>query len=182
LLVTPSGSKLWRFDYRYDGKRKTLALGKWDRVELTKAREKRDVARKSLAEGIDPCIPQGLGSKVTKNSFEAVALAWHASSKVAWTLRNAKLVLGRLDADIFPHLGRDDIDSIEPPAPNAMPTARQCIVPELTESGRNIEFAKSWALCIAGHPRGLRYCLDSFPMQQRWRFCRSLRPSALPTR
>jgi len=34
LLVTPSGSKLWRFDYRYDGKRKTLAFGKWDRVEL----------------------------------------------------------------------------------------------------------------------------------------------------
>ena len=32
LLVTPSGSKLWRFDFRYENKRKTLALGKWDDV------------------------------------------------------------------------------------------------------------------------------------------------------
>ena len=28
LLVTPSGSKLWRFDYRFADKRKTLAFGK----------------------------------------------------------------------------------------------------------------------------------------------------------
>jgi len=34
LVVTPSGSKLWRFDYRFGDKRKTLALGKWDDVEL----------------------------------------------------------------------------------------------------------------------------------------------------
>ena len=27
LLVSPTGSKCWRFDYRFDGKRKTLALG-----------------------------------------------------------------------------------------------------------------------------------------------------------
>ena len=32
LVVTPRGSKLWRFDYRYGGKRKTLAFGKWDDV------------------------------------------------------------------------------------------------------------------------------------------------------
>ncbi|MBV4397616.1 Arm DNA-binding domain-containing protein [Advenella alkanexedens] len=27
LLVNPSGSKYWRFDYRFLGKRKTLAVG-----------------------------------------------------------------------------------------------------------------------------------------------------------
>jgi hypothetical protein len=48
LLVTPSGSKLWRFDYRFADKRKTLAFGKWDDVELAGARERRDAARKSL--------------------------------------------------------------------------------------------------------------------------------------
>ena len=27
LMVTPSGGKLWRFKYRYDGKQKLLAFG-----------------------------------------------------------------------------------------------------------------------------------------------------------
>ena len=26
LLINPTGSKWWRFDYRFDGKRKTLSL------------------------------------------------------------------------------------------------------------------------------------------------------------
>ena len=47
--------------------------------------------------------------------FEEDARHWHANAKAAWTPRYARLVLGRLEADIFPHLGKDSIDSIEPP-------------------------------------------------------------------
>jgi integrase len=115
LVITPGGSKLWRFDYRYGQKRKTLALGKWSDVELGQARERRDTARKKLAAGLDPAIVEASEGTIVKNSFESVALAWHACAKVAWTPRYAKLVLGRLDADILPHLGRDGIDTIEPP-------------------------------------------------------------------
>ncbi|MGA7674936.1 MAG: integrase arm-type DNA-binding domain-containing protein [Rhizomicrobium sp.] len=115
LLVTPSGSKLWRFDYRFADKRKTLAFGKWDDVELVRARERRDTARKSLAAGRDPAIGDVQEEAVVKHSFETVARDWHAAAKTAWTPRYAKLVLGRLEADIFPHLGSDDIDAIEPP-------------------------------------------------------------------
>jgi hypothetical protein len=57
LVVAPSGSKLWRFDYRYGQMRKTLAFGKWDDVELAQARDRRDAARKKLVEGIDPGAP-----------------------------------------------------------------------------------------------------------------------------
>lgn len=115
LVVTPGGSKLWRFDYRFGGKRKTLAFGKWDDVELAQARERRDAARKKLAEDLDPGAPPPPQTAVVLNRFETVGRDWHASAKVAWTPRYAKLVLGRLEADIFPHLGRDDIDIIEPP-------------------------------------------------------------------
>lgn len=115
LVVTPSGSKLWRFDYRYGHKRKTLAFGKWDDVELAQARDRRDAARKKLVEGIDPGAPEPPQTAVILNRFETVGRDWHASAKMAWTPRYAKLVLGRLEADIFPHLGRDDIDLIEPP-------------------------------------------------------------------
>ena len=115
LVVTPNGSKLWRFDYRYGEKRRTLALGKWDDVELAQARQRRDAARKQLAEDRDPGDKQTSEAAAITHSFETVARDWHASAKVGWTPRYAKLVLGRLEADIFPDLGRDDISAIEPP-------------------------------------------------------------------
>ena len=114
LLVTPGGSKLWRFDYRFDGKRNTLSFGKWNDVELAQARERRDEARKQLAAGHSPS-PDREAERAAVNLFETVARNWHASAKKSWTVRYAKLVLGRLEADIFPDLGRDDIDQIEPP-------------------------------------------------------------------
>ena len=45
LLVLPSGSKLWRMDYRFRGKRKTLSFGGYPDTGLALARQKRDDAR-----------------------------------------------------------------------------------------------------------------------------------------
>ena len=54
LLVMPTGGRLWRLDYRHNGTRRTLALGSYPDVSLAKARERRDEARRLLADGIDP--------------------------------------------------------------------------------------------------------------------------------
>src|SRR6266702_2230664 len=54
LLVTPQGGKCWRLKYRFTGKEKVLALGTYPEVSLAEAREKRESARKQLANGIDP--------------------------------------------------------------------------------------------------------------------------------
>jgi integrase len=54
ILVCPSGGKLWRFKYRLNGKEQQLALGAYPDVGLKVARERRDQARKLLAEGRDP--------------------------------------------------------------------------------------------------------------------------------
>ena len=48
LLVTPSGGKLWRWNYRYDGKQKTMPLGKYPDVSLADAREALKTARSEL--------------------------------------------------------------------------------------------------------------------------------------
>jgi integrase len=111
LLVTPQGSKLWRFDYRFSGKRYTLAFGKWPDVTLHQARIRRERARKHIATGRDPRSAK----EVVAHSFEDTARAWHAANRLVWTPRYARMVLGRLEADIFPHLGKEDIGKIEPP-------------------------------------------------------------------
>ena len=54
LLINPSGSKLWRFKYRWHGKEKLLALGKYPDVSLAQARRLRDEARRQVASGDDP--------------------------------------------------------------------------------------------------------------------------------
>lgn len=51
LFVTVSGSKLWRFKYRFDSKEKLLALGSYPDTSLFKAREKRDEARRLMVVG-----------------------------------------------------------------------------------------------------------------------------------
>lgn len=77
LLVQPNSSKYWRLDYRFAGKRLTLAVGVYPDVSLLDARERRTEARKLLAAGIDP----GENKKAIKsagvtraaNSFEVIA-------------------------------------------------------------------------------------------------------------
>ena len=54
LHVTPQGSKLWRWAYRFDGKQKLMALGQYPDVSLAQARDAVDYARKMLASGTDP--------------------------------------------------------------------------------------------------------------------------------
>jgi integrase len=56
LFVTPSGAKVWRLAYRFAGKQKELNIGPYPEITLAKAREKRDDARRLLANGNDPAM------------------------------------------------------------------------------------------------------------------------------
>src|SRR5690606_33844001 len=82
LLVQPSGSKLWRFKYRHQGKEKLLALGKYPDVSLAAARKRRDAAREQVAAELDPSATRKASKRADKvaavNTFEAVARAWWA--------------------------------------------------------------------------------------------------------
>ena len=54
LLVTPSGGKLWRFNYRFDGKQKNLFLKTYPERSLADVRKDREDARALLAS--EPCF------------------------------------------------------------------------------------------------------------------------------
>lgn len=119
LLLQPSGAKWWRFDYRFDGKRKTLSMGVYPEVTLKQARERREEARKQIADGLDP----GAHRKATKaarkalvaNSFEAVAREWYARQLKVIAQTTADKLLGRLEADVFPYLGDQPLAEITAP-------------------------------------------------------------------
>lgn len=49
LFIPPSGSKLWRMAYRFEGKSRLLSFGAYPAVSLKDARERRDEARRMAA-------------------------------------------------------------------------------------------------------------------------------------
>lgn len=109
LYVQASGSKLWRFRYRYGGLAKTLHLGPWPTISLANAREKCGEARKAIANGIDPALEKKRAKIVAKfsaaTSFKEVAIEWLAKceregladrtlGKIRWLLAMAYPVIG----------------------------------------------------------------------------------------
>lgn len=77
LQVTPKGSKLWRMAFRFNGKQKTLAFGKYPEITLSDARRKRDDAKALIANGVDPSditrVEKQQKRFATENTFGAIA-------------------------------------------------------------------------------------------------------------
>ena len=69
LYVHSNGGKYWRIDYRFQGKQKTLAIGVYPEVTLSEARERREQARKLLAEA---GYPKGFSFKNLGTSAQGV--------------------------------------------------------------------------------------------------------------
>lgn len=119
LLITLGGSKLWRLDYRFDGKRKTLALGAYPDVSLKDARERRDEARRLIAAGSDPALKRKLEKlnrmTIAANAFELVAREWFERASASWTHSHGDRIIRRLERDVFPWLGARPISEITPP-------------------------------------------------------------------
>jgi integrase len=118
LLVNPSGAKYWRLKYRLEGKEKLLAVGVYPDVTLETARERRDAARELVAKGIDPVQAnkdeQLARDAVTVNTFELIAREWWDNWKGGRTERHAHYVLRRLEADVFPAIGKKPIATVRP--------------------------------------------------------------------
>ncbi|HJV26864.1 MAG TPA: integrase arm-type DNA-binding domain-containing protein [Aromatoleum sp.] len=116
LLISSSGAKYWRMDYRYAGKRKTLALGVYPETSLKSARQKRDDARRALDLGDDPSEvrrQEKVARKVAAaTSFEAVAREWYEKKAHEWVPDYASKVITSLEQDLFPSIGRRPVTEI----------------------------------------------------------------------
>jgi integrase len=116
LEVSPAGGKLWRLKYRFDGKEKRLALGAYPAVSLTSARDRRDQARKLLAEGTDPS-EQRKAAKATRaglaaNTFEVIGREWYAKTAPMLADNTKGKLLRFLETDVFPWIGARTIASL----------------------------------------------------------------------
>jgi integrase len=118
LLINNSG-KYFRFDYRFTGKRKTLALGVYPDVSLKEARIKRDDAKKMIENGVDPShfkkMSKAMHLNSAGNSFESVAREWIAKRSPGWADSHVNKIIRRLELYVFPWVGNRPISEITPP-------------------------------------------------------------------
>ena len=113
LLISKKGGKWWRFDYRFNGKRKTLSMGIYLDTTLKLARNNRDEARELLVQGVDP----GLKRKIEKlgsieNTFKAVAEEFLNTNAFKWSDSHASHIKQCYERDVYPWLGDKELKTI----------------------------------------------------------------------
>lgn len=119
ILVTIKGRKCWRFNYRYAGQYKTLALGIFPEVSLKAARQALQTARNCLAEGRDPHAEKQqqkyLQQPHSEQSFQLIALEWLSHQQPIWVDSHYRTVHSRLLKYVFPLIGHRHVAAITAP-------------------------------------------------------------------
>lgn len=113
LEIRTTGKKVWRMRYWIAGRERILTFGDYPLFSLKEARDRRDIARRIIADGGDPADKwaeerAAVKAAEQKESFEAVALEWLAmkrseklseqyKDRTEWRLRKYILpVLGKI--------------------------------------------------------------------------------------
>jgi len=117
LLVNPNGSKLWRLAYSFNRKEKSISLGAYPGVPLSLARQRRDIARKQIAEGIDPSAQRqaerDAQAELMANNFAEVMNRWAQDENSANSEEYQATVRRMLERDVLPYIGERPLEQIK---------------------------------------------------------------------
>jgi integrase len=112
LLITPSGGRLWRFRYRIGPLEKLISLGAYPDVPLKRAREKREEARKLVADAVDPSLERKAKRAAMEDTFEAVAKEWLDLQGKSLAPETLSILSARLNSGLYPYIGSRPVGSI----------------------------------------------------------------------
>lgn len=119
LVVTGKGAKLWRVEYRFQGKPKTISFGAYPEISIKRARELWREAKDLLAKGINPMDArkeekaQALQlAREDGQTFEKTALEWFHEKMADKSDGYKSDVLQRLEKHIFPRIGGKPIAAL----------------------------------------------------------------------
>ncbi len=176
LLIHPAGGKLWRLDYRFDGKRKTLAMGSYPDISLKQARGYRDEARNLIANGTDPAeLKKSKKDTVTQarevesakaerermmkagealpGSFRHIGEEWASKFMADKVESHRARVIRRLEKEVYPYIG--NLSVLEVTAPVILEVLRRIEARGIIETARrtkqNIGQILRYAIAT-GHP------------------------------
>ena len=151
IQVEPTGSKIWRYKYRFEGRENRLTFGKYPIVSLQEARKRHFEAREQLAQGIDPSAVKK-ATKATKdgllaNSFELVAREWYEMWHKDKAKEHSDKIIARLGKDVFPYIGRKPVALIK--APDVLEVCRRIEKRGAIETAHRVKFCISQVIRYA---------------------------------
>ena len=121
LWITPSGGKIWRIDYRFQGKSKTAVLGSYPEISLKQARMLKADFRKRLAQGVDPSEEKkrqkselALRNLRQLRTVTYVSEEWWNERTINLTDKYRQGLYARLRKYVFPFIGQTPIDKVMP--------------------------------------------------------------------
>jgi integrase len=118
LLVTPNGSKLWRWKYRIRGKEKLFSFGCYPEISLAQARSARDAQKQIKDGGKDPSMVRKQAllkvSFLDSDTFKAIAQDWYSKKHAPWSRHYAIREQRNLEKDLYPYLATLRMTEIEP--------------------------------------------------------------------
>ena len=116
LYVPPTGRKVWRYKYRFDGKEKLLTIGEYPAISLSDARKVRDEARAEVKAKRDPADLRRRKHQEERleagRTFEIEAREWFEINKSQWAEKHAADVLRSLEKEAFPEFGSTPVKDI----------------------------------------------------------------------
>lgn len=114
--VRPSGTKIWRIKYTFNGKEGTLSLGEYPSVSLLEARRKKDEIKAMLASGINPSENRKeekiKKTNENKNTFKAIADEYFEDKLKNRSTNYQDAYLRAMEKDIFPIIGKKAINKV----------------------------------------------------------------------
>nr|WP_297923001.1 integrase arm-type DNA-binding domain-containing protein [uncultured Agitococcus sp.] len=117
LHIFRNGRMSWTYAYRFEGKQRSLTIGKYPQVSLAEARRKRDEARQQIEQGIDPSKAKKQAKEIIDNvnSFEVWARKWLLDRQSTIKPDTFKRDSSLLEKDLIPFIGQIPIDKIKSP-------------------------------------------------------------------
>ncbi len=112
LLVRPTGTKVWQYQYKLHDKWNIYTIGQYPEVGAAVAREMRNEARKLVQKGIPP-VQQKIGHKLVENdpnSFGVIGREW--LNKQIWVPKHKQNITRQLTSDIFNYIGTRSVRAI----------------------------------------------------------------------
>ncbi|MBJ7223891.1 MULTISPECIES: tyrosine-type recombinase/integrase [unclassified Brenneria] len=113
VAVLPSGTVSFRYDYRINGRRETLAIGKYGPITLSEARERLREAKRLIEQGISPSIEKQRQKQQAKSTYFGDWLTrWFDDANYKDSTR--RMIQGIIKRDVAPKFGKKLLSEITP--------------------------------------------------------------------
>lgn len=117
MLVSKSGSKIWRVRYKFQNKEQTYVIGKYPAITTAEARAEKDRIRKLLAKGENPNQVKALeaakaAGEDNPNCFHSIAQDFF-KNMVNWVPHHKSRVESAFERDVYPIIGKFDVREIK---------------------------------------------------------------------